>query len=92
MLRKRYLQKLLDTVLRGRIKKMFGDKSYITITNLIYVKSKDSYMINATLHIDDLDTDLELINDGAPLIIKQAWAVVGDQKPIMVNFSVDIPE
>ncbi len=35
---------------------------------------------------------LELIRDGAPLIIKQAWTVVGDKKPIMVNFSVDIPE
>jgi hypothetical protein len=49
-------------------------------------------MINAILHIDDLEADLELIRDGAPLIIKQAWTVVGDKKPIMVNFSVDIPE
>lgn len=92
MKRKQYLQKILDTALKNRITNMFGESSYITITNLIYVKSKDNYMINAILHIDDLDTDLELIKDGAPLIIKQAWAVVGDKKPIMVNFSVDIPE
>ena len=92
MQRKKYLQKILDTALKNRVTNMFGENSYITITNLIYVKSKDNYMINAILHIDDLETDLELIRDGAPLIIKQAWTVVGDKKPIMVNFSVDIPE
>jgi hypothetical protein len=89
--RKLYLQKILDTALKNRVTEMFGKNSYIKITNLIYVRSKDCYTINAVLHLDDLEVDSELITDGAPLIIKQAWVVVGDKKPIMVNFSLDVP-
>lgn len=89
--RKLYLQKILDTALKNRVTEMFGKNSYIKITNLIYVRSKDCYTINAVLHLDDLEADSELITDGAPLIIKQAWVVVGDKKPIMVNFSLDVP-
>jgi hypothetical protein len=92
MNRKLYLQKILDTALKGRVTEMFGKNSYIKITNLIYVRSKDCYTINAVLHLDDLETDSELIQEGAPLIIKQGWSVVGDKKPIMVNFSLDTPE
>lgn len=92
MNRKVFLQKILDTALKNRITEMFGKNSYIKITNLTYVRSKDCYTINAILHLDDLDVDSELITNGAPLIVKQGWAVVGDKKPIMVNFSVDIPE
>jgi hypothetical protein len=92
MQRKKYLQKILDTALKSRIINMFGEKSYIVISNLIYIKSNNSYTINATLHLDDVENCLYLYPDIAVDIIRQAWGVVGDKKPIMVNFSLDVPE
>jgi hypothetical protein len=92
MKRKKYLQKILDTSLKSKIVEYFGVNSYIRVLNLTYVRSKDCYTINAILHISDLETNFELIKDGGSLIVKQAWDVVGDKKPIMVNFSIDVPE
>ena len=92
MKRKKYLQKILDTSLKSKIVEYFGKESYIKVLNLTYVRSKDCYTINATLYVGDIESNFELIRDGGSLIVKQAWDVVGDKKPIMVNFSVDVPE
>lgn len=92
MKRKKYLQKILDTSLKSKIVEYFGKDSYINISNISYVRSKDCHTINAIIYVGDIETNFELIRDGGSLIVKQAWDVVGDKKPIMVNFSVDIPE
>jgi hypothetical protein len=92
MKRKKYLQKILDTSLKSKIVEYFGKGSYIKVLNLTYVRSKDCYTINVTIYVGDIESNFELIKDGGSLIVKQAWDVVGDKKPIMVNFSVDVPE
>jgi hypothetical protein len=92
MSRKDILQKLLDTSMKDMITKMFGKKSYIKINNISYVRSKNCHSINATVYVDDIENHVEFFPEGSSLIIKQAWSVVGDKKPIIVNFSLDVPE
>lgn len=92
MKKKKLLQRLLDTNLKSTIKKTFGEKSYIKVSNISYIRSKDSHMINVTLYLDDVENSIDLYPDGLELIIKQGWDVIGDKKPIMIQSSLDVPQ
>jgi hypothetical protein len=88
---KKYIQKALDTTLKSKIKKTFGEKSFVKINNVSKVRSKNSYLFNVTLYIDDIENGLELYPDGLDVIIKQAWDMVGDKTPIIAHYSLDVP-
>lgn len=92
MKKKKFLQRILDTKLKSTIKKTFGEKSYVKVSNISYVRSKDSHIINVTLYLDDVENSIDLYPDGLELIIKQGWDVVGDKKPIIIQSSLDIPQ
>jgi len=92
MKKKKFLQRILDTKLKSTIKKTFGEKSYIKVSNISYVRSKDSHIINVTLYLDDVENSIDLYPDGLDLIIKQGWDVVGDKKPIIIQSSLDVPQ
>ena len=92
MKKKKFLQRILDTKLKSTIKKTFGEKSYIKVSNISYVRSKDSHIINVTLYLDDVENSIDLYPDGLELIIKQSWDVIGDKKPIIIQSSLDIPQ
>lgn len=89
MKRKKFLQKILDTQLKPQIIKTFGEKSFIIVSNLTHLRRLDKYMINVTLYIDDIENSIELYPDGLELIIKMAWAGVGDGKSIIISSSID---
>ena len=92
MKKKKFLQRILDTKLKSTIKKTFGEKSYVKVSNISYVRSKDSHIINVTLYLDDVENSIDLYPDGLELIIKQGWDVVGNKKPIIIQSSLDIPQ
>ena len=92
MKKKKFLQRILDTKLKSTIKKTFGEKSYVKVSNISYVRSKDSHIINVTLYLDDVENSIDLYPDGLELIIKQSWDVIGDKKPIIIQSSLDIPQ
>ena len=92
MKKKKFLQRILDTKLKSTIKKTFGEKSYVKVSNISYVRSKDGHIINVTLYLDDVENSIDLYPDGLELIIKQGWDVVGDKKPIIIQSSLDIPQ
>jgi hypothetical protein len=84
MKKKKFLQRILDTKLKSTIKKTFGEKSYIKVSNISYVRSKDSHIINVTLYLDDVENSIDLYPEG--------WDVVGDKKPIIIQSSLDVPQ
>ena len=92
MKKKKFLQRILDTKLKSTVKKTFGEKSYVKVSNISYVRSKDSHIINVTLYLDDVENSIDLYPDGLELIIKQGWDVVGNKKPIIIQSSLDIPQ
>jgi len=92
MKKKKFLQRILDTKLKSTVKKTFGEKSYVKVSNISYVRSKDSHIINITLYLDDVENSIDLYPDGLELIIKQGWDVVGDKKPIIIQSSLDVPQ
>lgn len=92
MKKKKFLQRLLDTKFKPKIKDTFGEKSYVKVSNLSYVRSKDSHIINVTLYLDDVENSIDLYPDGLEIIIKQGWDVVGDKKPIIIQSSLDVPQ
>ena len=89
MKRKKFLQRILDTQLKPEITKIFGEKSYVVVSNLTHIRSLDRYIVNVTLYIDDIENSMELYPDGLEVIIKRAWVAVGNGKPIAICSSVD---
>ncbi len=84
------LQLFLDTQLKGQIQNIFGKNSRIVINNLTHVRSKDSYLINATLYVNSLE-DFEVLYPTSLIsFIRLAWGVVGHKKEIIVQSSFDL--
>jgi hypothetical protein len=92
MKRKNLLQKILNKTLKPQIIKMFGEGSFVTVSNITYVRSKKCHLINVTLYLTDVENGMEIFPDGLEIIIKQAWDVIGDKKPIMIQSSLDVPQ
>lgn len=90
MKRKKLLQKILNTTLKSQINKMYGDGSYVTVSNISYIRSKKCHLISVTLYLTDVENGMELFPDGLEIIIKQGWGVVGDGQPIAIQPSVDV--
>ncbi len=88
---KKYLQKVLDVSLKPKTEKTFGVGSFIKISNITYVRSNDSYVINSTLYMTDVEGSMELYPDGLNLIIKVACDVLGNKKQIIIQSSLDVP-
>ena len=90
MNRKKILQLFIDTQLKDQLQEIFGESSFITINNLSYVKSKDSYLINTTLYVSNLD-DFEILYPTTLIsFIKMAWGVVGHKKEIIIQSSFGV--
>ena len=87
---KKFLQKILDTSLKNEIIKIFGDKSYIRINNMSYVRSKKSYLLNVTLFVYDVENCFEFYPDGLDVIINRGWIGVGDKTPLIINSSIEL--
>jgi hypothetical protein len=90
MKRKKLLQKILNTTLKSQVNKMYGDGSYVTVSNISYIRSKKCHLISVTLYLTDVENGMELFPDGLEIIIKQGWGVVGDGQPIAIQPSVDV--
>ena len=87
---KRYLQRILDIALKNQTEHTFGKGSFIKISNITYIRSKKSYLVNVTLYFDDIENGMELYPDGLELIVKAGWDVIGDKTPIIIQSSVDV--
>jgi len=87
---KKFLQKILDTVLKNELTKIFGAGSYVKITNMSYVRSKKSYLLNVTLFVVDVENCFEMYPDGLDVIIQRGWIGVGDKTPLIINSSIDV--
>ena len=90
MTRKEILQLFLDTQFKTDMSNMFGKNSKILINNISYVNSKDSYLLNVTLYVTNLD-DFEILYPTSLIsLLKLAWSVVGLKKDIIVQSSFDL--
>jgi hypothetical protein len=90
MNRKKILQLFLDTQLKEEIENIFGKNSHISINNLTYVRSKDSYLINTTLYVKELDDFDVLYPTSLISFVKMGWGVVGHKKDIIIQSSFDL--
>lgn len=90
MNRKEILQMFLDTQLKKDLSEMFGKNSKISINNISYIRSKDSYLLNVTLFVSSLDDFEILYPTSLNSLIKMAWSVVGSRKEIIIQSSFDL--
>ena len=90
MVRKKYLQLFFDTVLKKELHKMFGEGSYVVITNLFYVRSNKATTINLTLFVSEPNYIVDLYPIGLETLVVSAWSVVGDKTQITISSSFDL--
>jgi hypothetical protein len=88
--RKKYLQLFFDTTLKKELHKMFGEGSYVTITNLFYVRSKKTTTISLTLFVSEPNYILDLYPIGLEMLVTRAWSVVGDRTQLTISSSYDL--
>jgi hypothetical protein len=89
MNRKKYLQRILDTVLKPEIKQLFGEKSYIRVSNISHLRRSDQYVVSVTLYIDNVEESMIFYPDGLEVIVNKGWIAVGDGKPIAISSSIE---
>lgn len=89
MKHKRFLQTFLDRQTKRHLQELFGEKSYVVINNISHVHSKDSYVLNVTLYVNNFDNFDVAYPHGLEMLIERAWNVVGDKKKIIVQSSFD---
>jgi hypothetical protein len=87
---KRYLQKFLDKQFKSDLEEFFGKNSYITISNMTYIRSKNSYLISVNLYLDEPDKIDLLFPSALEMLIQRAWNVIGDKKEIILQSSFDL--
>ena len=87
---KKYLQKIIDKQFKRDLEEFFGKNSYITISNLTYIRSKDSYLISVNLYLDEPEKIDLLFPSGLEMLVQRAWNVVGDKKQIILQSSFDL--
>ena len=87
---KKYLQKIIDKQFKSELEEFFGKSSYITISNMTYIRSKDSYLISVILYLDEPEKIDLLFPTALELLIQRAWNVVGDKKGIILQSSFDL--
>ena len=87
---KKYLQKIIDKQFKSELEEFFGKNSYIKISNITYVRSKDSYLISLTLYLDEPEKIDLLFQAALELLIQRAWNVIGDKKQIILQSSFDL--
>jgi hypothetical protein len=87
---KKYLQKIIDKQFKFDLTEFFGEKSYIKISNITYIRSKDSYLISVNLYLDEPEKIDLLFPSALELLIQRAWNVAGDKKQIILQSSFDL--
>ena len=87
---KKYLQKIIDKQFKSELEEFFGKNSYIRISNMTYIRSKDSYLISVNLYLDEPEKIDLLFPTALELLIQRAWNVVGDKKGIILQSSFDL--
>jgi hypothetical protein len=87
---KKYLQKIIDKQFRFDLTEFFGEKSYIKISNMTYIRSKDSYLISVNLYLDEPEKIDLLFPSALEMLVQRAWNVVGDKKQIILQSSFDL--
>jgi len=87
---KKYLQKIIDRQFKSDLEEFFGKKSYITISNVTYIRSKDSYLVSVNLYLDEPEKIELLFPSALEMLVQRAWNVVGDKKQIILQSSFDL--
>jgi hypothetical protein len=87
---KKYLQKIIDKQFKSELEEFFGKSSYIKISNITYIRSKDSYLISVNLYLDEPEKIDLLFPTALELLVQRAWNVIGDKKQIILQSSFDL--
>jgi hypothetical protein len=73
---KKYLQKIIDRQFKTDLEEFFGKKSYISISNVTYIRSKDSYLVSVNLYLDEPEKIDLLFPSALEMLVQRAWNVV----------------
>ena len=87
---KKHLELILNKVLKEQKDILYGSNSEIVVTNVNWVRSKQSHMITIIIYTDNIEDSVEAHPDGINFLVQTGWPILGrETNPIVVS-SLDI--
>jgi hypothetical protein len=88
-MKKELYEKILNRSLRQTINLYFGDNSFIKIKNISHIRSKNSYLVNMTVYVSDIEKTFELLPDSLELVCQLGWKVINRKSNLILNYTID---
>jgi hypothetical protein len=87
---KKHLELILNKVLKEQKDILYGSNSEIVVTNVNWVRSKQSHMITIIIYTDNIEDSVEAHPDGINFLVQTGWPILGrETNPIVVS-SLDV--
>lgn len=88
-MKKELIEKIINRSLKLTMESYFGDGSYVKVTNLQYIKSKDNYLVSITVYVTDVESSSDFFPDGLEILVSLAWKVLSRKKTIITTSSIE---
>jgi len=88
-MKKELIEKIINRSLKLTMESYFGDGSYVKVTNLQYIKSKDNYLVSITVYVIDVEISSDFFPDGLEILVSLAWKVLSRKKTIITTSSIE---
>jgi len=88
-MKKELIEKIINRSLKLTMESYFGDGSYVKVTNLQYIKSKDDYLVSITVYVTDVEISSDFFPDGLEILVSLAWKVLSRKKTIITTSSIE---
>lgn len=88
-MKKELIEKIINRSLKLTMESYFGDGSYVKVTNLQYIKSKDNFLVSITVYVTDVENSSDFFPDGLEILVSLAWKVLSRNKTIITTSSIE---
>jgi len=80
------LEKLVNNGFKSDIKTLYGDQAKVRVNNVIYINSKKAYLVDLTVHTNEIDKSITHFPDSLEYIVDMAWDIFNiATKPIVMS-------
>ncbi len=82
---------MLNNVLKEDLEILYGEKTWVEITNLTYCEQKKHYSVQCKIYVSDVNLFMESDEDGLKFLISESFKYSGlEENIVAVTISVDI--
>lgn len=89
-MKKELIEKIINRSLKLTMESYFGQGSFVKVTNLQYIRSKDNYLVSVTIYVTDVESSSDFFPDGLEILVSLAWKVLSRDKTVITTSSIEL--